>query len=105
MNQIIDICTQDHRRIQEIVATALRHLDEGRALWANREMASLGRRLSTHLQVEERMVFPRFGLAADDFSRGLVGDLRKEHTLMREVLSDASESLADGDLRNAASRL
>lgn len=83
---LVDVLTRDHRRLDELLATALRRVNAGDLKGAQPLVAELAIGLRRHIQVENDLLAPVLPHPAGADGAGHVEIMRREHDeIMRQL--------------------
>ena len=96
MTSITDYLGSDHKRCDELFASAETHANEQRWKDAQADLKAFNAALERHFTMEERVLFPAFEEATGN-TQGPTYVMRMEHQQMRSMLSILEESLANHD--------
>lgn len=84
--EVPDLLARDHRRLDELLAGALRRLDAGDLLGAHPLIAACVRGIRHHVRAENDLLAPRLPLPADADGVDPLALMRQEHDdLLRQV--------------------
>lgn len=96
----LNVMRDDHRRFEDLFETVLSQIDTENKAIADEGWATLERTLVSHIEYEEREVFPRF--ASSD--RATVEALIAEHERFRTLLGEMGVAVELGALPEASAK-
>lgn len=99
MTSITEYMGSDHKRCDDLFASAETHVSKNRWDEAEADLSAFGAALEKHLAMEEKVLFPAFEQATGS-TQGPTTVMRMEHEQMRSILAMLRESLNQRDEDN-----
>jgi hemerythrin-like domain-containing protein len=99
MTSITDFLGSDHKRCDDLFASAETHVSKQRWDEAQTDFAGFAAALERHFTMEETILFPEFEEATGS-NQGPTSVMRMEHQQMRSILAMMRDSLDQRDAEN-----